>query len=450
MSYSGDAAEQVVRLSLETGEVAVKLAGEGAKQLAILLYAILREQKKTKGKTRLTNMLRSGKELKVFAVKDSDLQLFCREAKKYGVLYCVLKDRDATDGLTDIMVRAEDASKINRIFERFNLATVDMAEVRREIEQSRQEQQNDAPEAPATAEPMTEQEVDDLLDAMLSPAPEQEEELPVPERTTPEQDRDEFLEAVLGASPTREEGQTENPTEARNEKSRQSGPTSKPKEPTAPGTSEPQERSRPSVRQALNDIKAEQKEKASKGKEYKKDDGSRGVSYNVKKVFDISQTRAEQRPAPAVARDERLLLKALMNNAPCRFSISNELPEGLNMAYHAESNVIYVRQGLDAPTIFRGLAQELARAHMDRGGIACESPDFTVYSVSYMLCKRNGVSVEGFSFDRLPESYAMMDAKALRAEVGVMRDVAGSITADMNRLFAAQEKAQKNRDGGAR
>ena len=267
MSYSGDAAEQVVRLSLETGEVAVKLAGEGAKQLAILLYAILREQKKTKGKTRLTNMLRSGKELKVYAVKDSDLQLFCREAKKYGILYCVLKDKDATDGLTDIMVRAEDASKINRIFERFNLATVDMAEVRQEIEQSREAQQNDAPEAP---EPMTEQEVDELLDAMFSPAPEQEGGLPVPERTAPEQDREDFLETVLGASPTREEGQTENPTEGRIEKSRQSEPTSKPKERTAPGTSEAQERSRPSVRQALNDIKAELKEKAAKGKEQSK------------------------------------------------------------------------------------------------------------------------------------------------------------------------------------
>ncbi len=270
MSYSGDAAEQVVRLSLETGEVAVKLAGEGAKQLAILLYAILREQKKTKGKTRLTNMLRSGKELKVFAVKDSDLQLFCREAKKYGVLYCVLKDRDATDGITDIMVRAEDASKINRIFERFNLATVDMAEIRSEIERSRQEQQAEVPEAPAAAEPMTEQEVDELLDAMLSPPP--EGELPAPERTAPEpeQDMDEFLASVLGASPTREEGQTENPTEGRIEKSRQSEPTSKPKEPTAPGTSEPQERSRRSVRQELNDIKAEQREKAAKGKEQSK------------------------------------------------------------------------------------------------------------------------------------------------------------------------------------
>lgn len=270
MSYSGDAAEQVVRLSLETGEVAVKLAGEGAKQLAILLYAILREQKKTKGKTRLTNMLRSGKELKVFAVKDTDLQLFCREAKKYGVLYCVLKDRDATDGITDIMVRAEDASKINRIFERFNLATVDMAEIRSEIERSRQEQQAEVPEAPAAAEPMTEQEVDELLDAMLSPPP--EGELPAPERTAPEpeQDMDEFLASVLGASPTREEGQTENPTEGRIEKSRQSEPTSKPKEPAAPGTSDPQERSRPSVRKELDAIKAEQREKAAKGKEQSK------------------------------------------------------------------------------------------------------------------------------------------------------------------------------------
>ena len=283
MSYSGDAAEQVVRLSLETGEVAVKLAGEGAKQLAILLYAILREQKKTKGKTRLTNMLRSGKELKVFAVKDSDLQLFCREAKKYGVLYCVLKDRDATDGITDIMVRAEDASKINRIFERFNLATVDMAEIRSEIERSRQEQQAEVPEAPAAAKPMTEQEVDELLDAMLSPPP--EGELPAPERTAPEpeQDMDEFLASVLGASPTREEGQTENPTEGRIEKSRQSEPTSKPKEPAAPGTSDPQERSRPSVRKELDAIKAEQREKAAKGKEQSKP--SKGPKHKAPRKY---------------------------------------------------------------------------------------------------------------------------------------------------------------------
>ena len=248
MSYSGDAAEQVVRMSLETGEVAVKLAGSGAKQLAILLYAILREQTKTKGKTRLTNMLRSGKELKVFAVKDSDLKLFCREAKKYGVLYCVLKDRDATDGITDIMVRAEDASKVNRIFERFELSTVDMASVKREIERDREEQAGEDIPAP-------EQDTDAFLDELLAPPPEQEGEPPAPERTTPEQDKDDFLSEVLGDA--KEGEQPKNPTEGRSAKSRQSEPISKRREQAAPGISEP-----PSVRRELDEIKAEQKAKA--------------------------------------------------------------------------------------------------------------------------------------------------------------------------------------------
>lgn len=187
------------------------------------------------------------------------------------------------------------------------------------------------------------------------------------------------------------------------------------------------------------------------GKEYtRQEDGSTGIFYNPKKVFDISQTNSRQRPAPAVARDGRLLLKALMNNAPCRFTISNELPEGVNVAYDSKNSIIRVRQGLDAPTLFRGVAQELARARMDKGGYECQNPDFVAYSTSYMLCKRNGVSVEGFSFDRVPEEYSQMDTQSIRAEMGVIRDVAGEITTDMNRLFAAQEKAQKNREGGAR
>ena len=136
MAYSDDAAEQVVKIALEGTEMAARITGAGAKQVAILLYAVLKDQKRTKGKTRLTTMLRSGKELKVFSVKDEDLKKFCQQAKKYGVLYCVLKDRDATDGITEIMVKAEDASKVNRIFTRNNLSSVDLASVRSELEQS--------------------------------------------------------------------------------------------------------------------------------------------------------------------------------------------------------------------------------------------------------------------------------------------------------------------------
>ena len=150
MNNGGDAAEQIVRLSLEGFEVAVRLTGSAAKNIAILLASVLKQEisqsNKTRGKARLTNMIKSGKELKVFAVKDGDLQKFCEEAKKYGVLYCVLKDKNATDGITDIMVRAEDAAKVNRIFTRFGLATVDLASLKTELvkEQNKARTEEDA------------------------------------------------------------------------------------------------------------------------------------------------------------------------------------------------------------------------------------------------------------------------------------------------------------------
>lgn len=230
MSYSGEAADQVVRMSLNGVEVAAKLSGAAAKQIAVMLYAILKDQKKTKGKTRLTSMLKSGKELKVFAVKDEDLQKFCTEAKKYGVLYCVLKDRDANDGITDIMVRAEDASKINRIFERFKLATVDMAAVKTEITKAK-EKKNDIPE---------------------------------PERVSAEKSPEErFVDELMQKPvPNREEGQTQNPTEGRVTKSRQSEPTSPPKGSSARGSSEPERSQRPSVKKELEEIKTSQRKTA--------------------------------------------------------------------------------------------------------------------------------------------------------------------------------------------
>lgn len=232
-TYSSDAAEQVVRMTLEGTEVAVRLAGNGAKQLAVLLYAVLKDQKKTKGKIRLTNMLRSGKELKVFAVKDQDVTRFCTEAKKYGVLYTVLKDRDAKDGFTDIMVRADDASKINRIFERFKLTTVDMGEVKAEIQTARKEREKD-------------------------------EEIKPPERTMTHKEKvDEFVSEITEPQAEKKETQTGNPTEGRIAMSRQSEPSSKKKSPTARDDSNDPER-RPSVKKQLEEIRQEQKKAEAK------------------------------------------------------------------------------------------------------------------------------------------------------------------------------------------
>lgn len=53
MNTSGDAAESIVRMSLQGLEVAVRLSGSGAKNIAALMIAILKDQKQTKGKTNI-------------------------------------------------------------------------------------------------------------------------------------------------------------------------------------------------------------------------------------------------------------------------------------------------------------------------------------------------------------------------------------------------------------
>lgn len=140
MNTSGDAAESIIRMSLQGIEVAARISGSGAKNVAVLICAMLKEQEKVKGKTKLVNMLKSGKELKVFSVKYDDLKKFTEEAKRYGVLFSALIDKKQknVDGMVDIMVKAEDAGKINRIVERFNLATIDTASIKSDIQKSKE------------------------------------------------------------------------------------------------------------------------------------------------------------------------------------------------------------------------------------------------------------------------------------------------------------------------
>ena len=175
MTNSGDAAEQIVRMSLEGTEVALRLSGSAAKNIAVALYAIAKnaDRNKTKGHQRLSAMLKSGKELKVFTISEEHLKCFAQEAKRYGVVYCAIRGKEpAADGMVDVMVRAEDASKINRIVERFKLATVDTASIKRDIEKDRQEKET-APDVPEQSAPQKEAE-ERLLDELFG-APIQKE-----------------------------------------------------------------------------------------------------------------------------------------------------------------------------------------------------------------------------------------------------------------------------------
>lgn len=137
MSTGGDSAEEIVRLSLEGFEVVARISGSMAKNIAIMLYTISKDtNKKTNGRTNLTNMMKSKSALKVFSMSQDDFLKFKREAKRYGILYCSLLNKRDTDGMVDIIAREDDALRIDRIVERFKLLSVDVAKVNKELDET--------------------------------------------------------------------------------------------------------------------------------------------------------------------------------------------------------------------------------------------------------------------------------------------------------------------------
>ena len=136
MSESSEAAEQMVKMSLDGVDVGLRLTGKAAKEIAVLIYTVITSKEQTSGKAKLKNMIKSGKPLTVFSIKKEDLEQFQKEAKTYGILYSALIDKNNKDmdGMVDIVVRKEDAPRINRIVERFKLASFNKADIVSDIE----------------------------------------------------------------------------------------------------------------------------------------------------------------------------------------------------------------------------------------------------------------------------------------------------------------------------
>lgn len=207
---TGDAVDQLTNMTLKGVEVAGNLTGKALVNLATFLVAVLKEEKRSKGKTRIDSF--NGKPTKVFMVKTSDLKTFAAEAKKYGVLYAAIYDRKNPDGLCDVIVNAADAAKVNRIAERFALSTVDVEQIRKDIEKEQAARETEAPQVTATdnstqvsaenPRAVTETELDNLLGSTASTKPDAEK--PAGKELTENE-----LDSLMGITPDKQEAQLE-------------------------------------------------------------------------------------------------------------------------------------------------------------------------------------------------------------------------------------------------
>lgn len=82
----------------------------------------------------MAGMLKEGAALDIFTVKAADLKSFAADALSYGIKYCVVSPKGRSDGIVDIMVRPQDAARVQRIVERFGYSDVMIEQLEKEAE----------------------------------------------------------------------------------------------------------------------------------------------------------------------------------------------------------------------------------------------------------------------------------------------------------------------------
>lgn len=185
--------------------------------------------------------------------------------------------------------------------------------------------------------------------------------------------------------------------------------------------------------------------------EYTKTDGTPGVSYNVKKVFDVSQTKGRQTPAPTVNRDPQALVAVMIDTSPVIVEVAPELPHPqMGAFYDNEKQTLFVKKDIgDSVALCQCVAQELGHAQLsiDSDSYSRKDMGFQAMCVGYMLCKKYGVDTKNFAINRIPEEWKNKEPKEIRAELSKTRTAMNEIHSRVSEeLYRQKQERSKDRD----
>lgn len=185
--------------------------------------------------------------------------------------------------------------------------------------------------------------------------------------------------------------------------------------------------------------------------EYAKKDGSTGIAYNVKKVFDVSQTNGRRPAAPTLDRDPRKLVAVMLDTAPIDVATVEELPSpNMGAFYRNEDQTLYVKRDIgDSVALCQCVAQELGHAQL---AMSCEAYSrremgFSAVCVGYMLCRKFGVDTRSFAIEDIPDGLKNKEPKGILAELSktrsAMNEIGSRVSEEIYRRRAERSKEQE-------
>lgn len=112
-----DASSVVMQYVFKSGEAALKVTGTAAKNLALLLLALLQQKNRSKGQVWVKTMAQQGTPLMTFPIPADKLKEFSELAKQRGVMYAIIQGKDKTTAThIDVIARQNDVALLKDIF----------------------------------------------------------------------------------------------------------------------------------------------------------------------------------------------------------------------------------------------------------------------------------------------------------------------------------------------
>lgn len=174
------------------------------------------------------------------------------------------------------------------------------------------------------------------------------------------------------------------------------------------------------------------------GKEFKRQDGTVGVNYNVKKVFDVSQTTSKRKTVEPMKHNEKALVKALVKTSPVPVEISSDMYIDISAIYRPDKKCILIRQGMPGDEIFRSLSKEIAHARLDKGDYNRDKCELAASAISFIACEKVGIEPYRIKSDK--GLFDGMEPKDIRSELGTIRNEANSISLSIQKTMDARAK----------
>ena len=189
--------------------------------------------------------------------------------------------------------------------------------------------------------------------------------------------------------------------------------------------------------------------------EYVKRDGSQGIGFQVKKVFDVLQTNSRKRTIQQRLASPRELVEAMLGASP----VSVQMVDGFSnpdreVFYSTQDQALFLKKELAFDVAFcQNLSRELGRASLPplAAGENRKGQDFQAECVGYLFCRKYGIDTRRFAVGQIPEDWKQLDARALRGKLSEIRSAFTELhSRTFENLYRIRQERQmtQERQGG--